>query len=149
VLWLLFRLAMPPGGYSRRPFLQFGQEAIVIPTAETLKRLASPVAVVIGVFFGLSFSSDWNTYALFINSVPTPSTSDPIFGRPVRRREHRDSRVVVRHCGATARGRHRSGQFARRADSLFGCGHCGACTDVSCGRRPCAILCNDLRRASE
>src|SRR5438552_2915020 len=83
VLWLLFRLAMPPGGYSRRPFLQFGQEAIVIPTAETLKRLASPVAVVIGVFFGLSFSSDWNTYALFINSVPTPSMSDPIFGRPI------------------------------------------------------------------
>ncbi len=83
VLWLLFRLVMPPGGYSRRPFLQFGQEAIVIPTAETLKRLASPAAAVVGVFFGLSFSSDWNTYALFINSVPTPSMSDPIFGRPI------------------------------------------------------------------
>src|SRR6058998_197376 len=83
VLWLLFRLVMPPGGYSRRPFLQFGQESIVIPTAETLKRLASPAAAVVGVFFGLSFSSDWNTYALFINSVPTPSMSDPIFGRPI------------------------------------------------------------------
>src|SRR2546422_7469304 len=83
VLWLLFRLAMPPGGYSRRPFLQFGQESIVIPAAETLKRLASPAAAVVGVFFGLSFSSDWNTYALFINSVPTPSMSDPIFGRPI------------------------------------------------------------------
>src|SRR5438094_3772791 len=83
VLWLLFRLVMPPGGYSGRPFLQFGQEAIVIPTAETLKRLASPAAAVVGVFFGLSFSSDWNTYALFINSVPTPSMSDPIFGRPI------------------------------------------------------------------
>src|SRR5438093_280682 len=83
ILWLLFRLAMPPGGYSRRPFLQFGQEAIVIPTAETLKRVASPVAAVIGIFFGLSFSSDWSTYAQFINRVPTPSTSDPIFGRPL------------------------------------------------------------------
>src|SRR5207253_3081743 len=60
-----------------------GQEAIVIPTAETLKRLASPAAAVVGVFFGLSFSSDWNTYALFINSAPTPSMSDPIFGRPI------------------------------------------------------------------
>src|SRR5204863_3119394 len=83
VLWLLFRLVMPPGGYSRRPFLQFGQESIVIPTAETLKRLASPAAAVVGVFFGLSFSSDWNTYALFINSVPTSSMSDPIFGLPI------------------------------------------------------------------
>src|SRR5437762_12895769 len=54
VLWLLFRLVMPAGGYSRRPFIQFGQEAIVIPTADTLKRLALPVAVIIGVFFGLS-----------------------------------------------------------------------------------------------
>src|SRR5438046_8715570 len=44
VLWLLFRLAMPPGGYSRRPFLRFGPEAIVIPPAEAQKRLASRVA---------------------------------------------------------------------------------------------------------
>src|SRR5437867_5221319 len=83
VLWLLFRLVMPPAGHSRRPFLQFGQEAIVIPTAENLKRLASPVAIVIGLFFGFSFSPDWNTYALLINSEPTSSSSDPIFGRPL------------------------------------------------------------------
>src|SRR5438105_318779 len=48
VLWLIFRLVTPPPGYSRRPFLQFGQEAIAIPTSNTLKRLALPVAVVIG-----------------------------------------------------------------------------------------------------
>ncbi len=83
VLWLLFRLAMPPAGYSRRPYLQFGQEAVMIPTAENLKRLASPVAVVIGLFFGVSFSSDWNTYALFVNRVPSSSILDPIFGRPL------------------------------------------------------------------
>src|ERR1051325_9125398 len=59
VLWLLFRLVMPPAGYSRRPFIQFGQEAIAIPAAETIRRIALPVAVLIGVFFGLSFSSDW------------------------------------------------------------------------------------------
>src|SRR5437667_712317 len=52
LLWLLFRLVMPPAGHSRRPFLQFGQEAIMIPTAEHLKRLASPVAIGIGLFFG-------------------------------------------------------------------------------------------------
>ena len=83
VLWLLFRLVMPPAGYSRRPLLQFGQEAIMIPTAENLKRLASPVAIVIGLFFGFSFSSDWSTYALFKNSAPASSISDPIFGRPL------------------------------------------------------------------
>src|SRR5215467_3854881 len=56
VLWLLFWLVTPAPGYSRRPFIQFGQEAIVIPRPETLKRLALPLAIVIGVFFGLSFS---------------------------------------------------------------------------------------------
>src|SRR5207253_1434023 len=53
ILWLLFRAVMPAAGYSRRPFIQFGQEEIAIPTAETLKGLALPAAVLIGVFFGL------------------------------------------------------------------------------------------------
>src|ERR1051326_2145828 len=34
ILWLLFRIVMPPAGYSRRPFIQFGQEAIAIPTSD-------------------------------------------------------------------------------------------------------------------
>src|SRR5690349_17823835 len=45
ILWVVFRLVMPAPGYSRRPFIQFGQEAIAIPTSETLKRLALPAAV--------------------------------------------------------------------------------------------------------
>src|SRR3989441_5614318 len=81
VLWMLFRLVTPRPGYSRRPFIQFGQEAIMIPTAETLKRLVLPAAVIIGVFFGLSFSADWNIYTLFTNSVQTSTMPDPIFGR--------------------------------------------------------------------
>src|SRR5215470_14610767 len=63
VLWTIFRLVTPPPGYTRRPFLQFGQEAIVIPTTDTLTRLAKPVAIILGVFFGLAFSSEWNTCA--------------------------------------------------------------------------------------
>src|SRR5437868_4156371 len=71
-LWIIFRLVTPPPGFSRRPFLQLGQEAmIVIPTSETLKRLAAPVAIVIGIFYGLSFSSDWSTFALFVNRAET------------------------------------------------------------------------------
>ncbi|HEY2383447.1 MAG TPA: UPF0182 family protein [Terriglobia bacterium] len=81
MLWLIFRLVTPPSGNTRRPFLQFGQEAILIPTRDTLKRLALPVAIVVGIFFGISFSSDWSTYAAFINRVPTPTISDPVFGR--------------------------------------------------------------------
>src|ERR1051325_11244685 len=83
ILWLLFRIVMPPAGYSRRPFIQFGQEAIAIPTSETLKRIAAPAAILIGVFFGLSLSADWNVFTLFINRVPVSSVSDPIFGRPL------------------------------------------------------------------
>ena len=83
ILWVLFRLVMPTAGYARRPFIQFGQEAIVIPTTETLKSLTLPAAIIIGVFFGLSFSADWNIFTLFINRVPASSISDPIFGRPL------------------------------------------------------------------
>lgn len=81
VLWLIFRLVTPPDGYARRPFLQFGQEAILIPARDTLKRAALPVAIVIGVLFGISFSSDWSTYAAFVNRTATPGIADPIFGR--------------------------------------------------------------------
>src|SRR5262249_27304329 len=28
-------------------------------------------------------SSDWNTFALFVNRAATPAVSDPIFGRPL------------------------------------------------------------------
>ena len=83
VLWLLFRVVMPPAGHSRRPFIQFGQEAIAIPTSETLKRITLPAAILIGVFFGLSFSADWNVFTLFINKIPVSSVTDPIFARPV------------------------------------------------------------------
>src|SRR5438477_2438265 len=38
VLWLIFRIVTPTGGGSRPRFLQFGQEAIVIPTRDALKR---------------------------------------------------------------------------------------------------------------
>ena len=82
-LWLLFRAVMPPAGYSRRPFIQLGQEAIAIPTTETLKGLVLPAAVLIGVFFGLTYSADWNIFAIFLNRVQASSVSDPIFGRPL------------------------------------------------------------------
>src|SRR5262245_46008594 len=82
-LWAIFRLVTPPPGFGRRPFLRFGQEEIVIPTADTLKGLAVPVAVLFGLFFGISFASDWSTFALFLNRVPTPANAEPIFNHTV------------------------------------------------------------------
>src|SRR5215510_14712203 len=82
-LWAIFRLVTPPPGYTRRPFLQIGQEAIVIPTTDTIAGLAKPVAIILGVFFGLAFSSSWSTFALFLNHTATPADTDPVFGRPL------------------------------------------------------------------
>jgi uncharacterized membrane protein (UPF0182 family) len=83
VLWAIFRFVTPPAGYARRPFLQFGQESILVPTRDALRRAALPVAAVVGIFFGISFSSDWSTFALFVNRAATTSPPDPIFGRPL------------------------------------------------------------------
>jgi uncharacterized protein len=83
LLWLLFRLVMPKGGDDRRSFVEIAGETIVMPSAAHLKRFAAPVAILLGIFFGLSFSADWNTYALFFNRSETPSLTDPIFGRPL------------------------------------------------------------------
>lgn len=83
VLRILFRLVTPAVGNFRRPFIQLGNEAIVIPTIETFKRLASPAAAIVGILFGLAFSADWNQYALFLNRTPATSVTDPIFGQPL------------------------------------------------------------------
>ena len=81
LLWVLFRLAMPATSSTRR--LEIGGEAIILPSAESLKGLASPIAIVLGVFFGLSFSVDWNDYALFLNRPSPSGVSDPILGHPL------------------------------------------------------------------
>src|SRR5262245_28187272 len=61
-LWVIFRLVTPPPGYGHPTFLRFGQEEIVMPTTDTLRGLAKPVAILFGVFFGISFASDWSTF---------------------------------------------------------------------------------------
>jgi uncharacterized protein len=82
VLWIIFRLVIPEGGYSKRPFIEVAGERIAIPNVGAFKRLAGPVAVVAGIFIGLTFSADWSKYALFWDRVATSSTPDPIFGNP-------------------------------------------------------------------
>jgi uncharacterized protein len=80
-LRFIFRLVAPPPGHSRRPYVQIGQEAIAIPSSDTLKALALPVAVMVGILFGATLSANWSTFAMFVNRTATPSVVDPIFGR--------------------------------------------------------------------
>jgi uncharacterized membrane protein (UPF0182 family) len=82
-LWTLLRLVTPPAASTRRPVLRFGQEAIVIPTSDAINRLTLPLSCIVGIFFGISFSSNWPTFALFLNRTATDGVADPIFGRPV------------------------------------------------------------------
>ncbi len=83
VLWTVFRLVIPEAGFPRRPFLEIAGERVAIPTTAILKRISGPAAVILGIFIGMTFSADWNKFALFWNSVPTSAAADPIFGRPV------------------------------------------------------------------
>src|SRR4030095_3957301 len=83
LLWTIFRLVIPEEGYSRRPFLEIAGERVTIPTTAVLKRLSAPIAVILGVVIGITFSTDWNTFATFWNAVPSTGSTDPIFARPV------------------------------------------------------------------
>src|SRR5262249_23767917 len=82
-LWLIFRLVTPLPGYTPRPFVQLGQESISIPNTNTLKKRALRASIVFGVLFGITFTADWNTFALFLNRADTPGIVDPIFNKPL------------------------------------------------------------------
>ena len=60
-LWALFRLVIPASSYSRPSFVEFAGERLVIPAVGHIKALVAPVAIVIGIFIGLSFSTAWTT----------------------------------------------------------------------------------------
>lgn len=83
LLWLLFRLVTPSGGIPVGPVMQFGNEQISIPTSDTFRKFSLPVAAVLGLLFGIAFSGDWSTYALFLNRPAPAGILDPIFGRPL------------------------------------------------------------------
>jgi uncharacterized protein len=83
LLWSIFRLVLPEAGYSRHPFLEIAGERVAIPTTAFLKRLSGPVAVILGVLIGITFSAEWNRFAIFWNAAPATGAPDPIFGRPI------------------------------------------------------------------
>jgi len=83
ILWTIFRLVIPEAGFARRPFLEIAGERVAIPTTAVLKRLSGPIAVVLGVLVGITFSTDWYTFATFLNAAQSAGPVDPIFGRSI------------------------------------------------------------------
>ena len=83
LLWLLFRLVTPSGGRPRGALIRFGNENISVPSSDSVRKFALPAAAVLGLIFGLAFSGDWDTFALFLNRGAPGGALDPIFGRPL------------------------------------------------------------------
>jgi len=82
LLWLLFRLVQPSGtDYRRRITMEIGGETIVMPSAESLRGVALPAAVLLGVLFGFWFAANWSAFALFFNQPSEAGAADPILGR--------------------------------------------------------------------
>ena len=83
LLWILFRLVTPSGGRPRGSLIRFGNEHITVPSSDSFRNFALPGATILGLLFGLAFSGDWNTYALFLNRPAPGGVLDPIFGQPL------------------------------------------------------------------
>lgn len=58
------------------------KQVLDLSFARFLRPLSWLVALVFGIGFGLSLSSDWNTWALYLHQGATTAT-DPIFGKPI------------------------------------------------------------------
>ncbi len=83
VLWVMFRLVIPSSKGPRRPLLEISGQTIFLPGLDNVRSLARPVSVLIGVFLGLVFSSEWMTFALYLNRPAADAVADPIFGHSV------------------------------------------------------------------
>jgi uncharacterized protein len=83
LIWILFRLVIPSGGRPRGALIRFGNENIMVPAPDSLRKFALPVAAILGVLFGIAFSGGWNTYALYLNRPASGGVVDPIFAQPL------------------------------------------------------------------
>ena len=79
VFWLLERAFVVSALAPRRIVLN-NQQALSVKPERLLKPLAWVVALLFGLFYGLSMSASWQTFALWLNAPPT-AEADPVFGQ--------------------------------------------------------------------
>jgi uncharacterized membrane protein (UPF0182 family) len=77
----LLERALDASAFAPRSMLLNNQQVSLDP-ARLLKPLAWIVALLFGLYYGLRMSSEWSSFALWLNRPPT-GESDPIFGQPV------------------------------------------------------------------
>jgi uncharacterized membrane protein (UPF0182 family) len=82
-LWVAFRLLFAVTGPARRQFLQVQGRFVEPPSMDIVKPIATWIAVVFGVLVALILSSQWQTFALYLNQPAAAGVVDPIFGRTV------------------------------------------------------------------
>ncbi|HKP73002.1 MAG TPA: UPF0182 family protein, partial [Pyrinomonadaceae bacterium] len=78
--WLIER-AFDVKGFAPRRILVNNQPVFIQP-ARLLKPLAWVAAVLVGLFYGLAVSSEWQQFALWLNR-PQTADVDPVFGKQV------------------------------------------------------------------
>ena len=83
ILFLMFRLVIPASRGARRPLFELNGQMVYLPGLDFVRRLAWPVAILLGVFLALGFSSQWETFALYQNRPAADASADPVFARPL------------------------------------------------------------------
>jgi uncharacterized membrane protein (UPF0182 family) len=64
ILWVMFRLVIPASRGVRRPLFELNGQMIYLPGLDFVRRLAWPVAILLGVSIALRFSSQWETFVV-------------------------------------------------------------------------------------
>ena len=82
-LWLAFRILLAVTGGARRQFLQVQGRLVEPPSIESVKPMATWVALLLGLVIGALVSSQWQTFALYLNQPAVATVTDPIFGKPL------------------------------------------------------------------
>src|SRR6266850_2558451 len=80
VFWLLERV-FAAHAIERRTIV-INNQPVEFSPARFIRPVSWLVAVVFGLFYGLEMKSEWQTFALYFNQVPT-TLHDPIFQKPL------------------------------------------------------------------
>lgn len=83
ILWIMFRLVTPTTRGPKRAIMELNGQPVYLPGLETVHALIRPAAILIGAFLGLAFSSQWMTFALYLNRTGGDAVVDPIFGKSI------------------------------------------------------------------